>query len=112
LAAMSPAERAAILPNPLPRYTANTLTDPVRLAAELERIAAQGYATDEEEFEEGFSAIAAPIRDHRGEVVAALVISGPTFRLNREVMATLREPLLETANRIASDLGYTGAVAR
>ncbi len=106
LAALTPAERALILPRPLPRFTADTITDPEHLEVTLARVAAQGYAVDAGEFEEGFSAMAAPIRDHRGEVVAALAISGPSFRLNAEAMASLREPLLTTAARISADLGY------
>jgi DNA-binding IclR family transcriptional regulator len=106
LAALTPAERTALLPAPLPRFTARTVTDPEQLQAMLARVAAQGYAVDEGEFEEGFSAIAAPIRNHRGKVIAALVISGPSFRLGAEVMASLREPLLTTAAHISADLGY------
>ncbi len=49
-----------------------------------------GYALVDEEFEEGLVAAAAPVRDFRGRVCAALNVSAPKFRLRRELDATGR----------------------
>lgn len=42
-----------------------------------------GYVVADEEFEVGLVAAAAPVRDFRGRVVAALNISAPKFRLGQ-----------------------------
>ena len=41
----------------------------------------QGYAVAVDELEVGLTAIAAPIRNAHGDVIASLSVSGPTFRL-------------------------------
>ncbi|MGO4690169.1 IclR family transcriptional regulator [Glaciibacter sp. 2TAF33] len=51
------------------------------LCEEIARVKAQGYCVVVDEFETGLLAIAAPIHDHHGSVIAALGVSGPTFRL-------------------------------
>lgn len=44
-----------------------------------------GYAVVDEEFEPGLVGVAAPVRDFRGCVVAALNVSGPKFRLGKSL---------------------------
>lgn len=62
LAALPASERAAYLAGgPFPALTARTITDPARLAAELERTAARGYARDEGEVDVGLSCLAVPV---------------------------------------------------
>jgi DNA-binding IclR family transcriptional regulator len=64
LAALPPREAAALLARAgLPRQTAQTITDPARLLAQLAEVGERGYATDHEEVEEGLACVAAPIRD-------------------------------------------------
>ena len=57
--------------------------DAVELAQKVEDAARQGFALVSDELEEGLMAIAAPVYDARGTVVAAVNISGPRFRLAR-----------------------------
>lgn len=110
LAYLPEAERTALLARTgLPRFTPNTICDPAALAAELEKVKAQGYALDHEERERDVACLAAPVRDYRGQVVAALSISAPASRLGPERRAELLPRLLETAAAISRDLGYTGA---
>lgn len=58
-------------------------------AAELDRLLRRtrqiGYARSDEELEAGLVAVAAPVRDFSGQVVAALNVSGPKFRLGRQL---------------------------
>jgi IclR family transcriptional regulator, KDG regulon repressor len=63
------------------------------LAERIELARARGYATVDEEFEPGLVAAAAPVRDFRGRIVAALNVSGPKFRLG----ARLEEAGIEAA---------------
>jgi len=106
LAYMAPAERRALLPQPLPKFTTHTKTSLEELDLVFTRILAQEYVIVQEEYEEGFTAIAAPIYDHKGRVEATLTISGPTYRLDNERCRRFVPHLLETAARISADLGY------
>lgn len=89
----------------LRRLTANTLTDPARLRAELARVRDQGWALVDQELEEGLRAVAVPIRDPDGQVVAAINLSGHAGRWSPErILAELLDPLLRTAGQIEDDL--------
>ncbi|HEY0359089.1 MAG TPA: IclR family transcriptional regulator C-terminal domain-containing protein, partial [Mycobacteriales bacterium] len=59
----------------LRRLTPKTITSPKALAAELARVRAQGWSLVDQELEEGLRAIAAPIRDRSGRVVASANVS-------------------------------------
>jgi DNA-binding IclR family transcriptional regulator len=50
------------------------------LSRRIEQARERGYAKVDEEFEPGLVAAAAPVRDFRGRIVAALNVSGPKFR--------------------------------
>ena len=63
------------------RLGPNTPRSPAELTRRIEQARARGYATVDEEFEPGLVAAAAPVRDFRGRIVAALNVSGPKFRL-------------------------------
>jgi DNA-binding IclR family transcriptional regulator len=92
----------------LQRFTEKTITDPIRLQEELKRVRQQGYAVAQEELEVGLSAVAAPIWNHEGEVIAAVSVSGPSFRLSSEKIPELAELTKQTANKISHQLGYLG----
>lgn len=51
------------------------------LLARIAKDAERGYSVSDEEFEEGLVSVAAPVRDHRGRIAAAMNLSGPKFRL-------------------------------
>jgi DNA-binding IclR family transcriptional regulator len=97
-----------ILAEGLPRFTEKTLTDPIVLREELKRVRQQGYAVAQEELEVGLSAVAAPIWNHEAKVVAAVSVSGPSFRLSSEKIPELAELTRQTANEISHQLGYVG----
>lgn len=60
------------LPRKLAGFTPATITDAADLRAELERIGGRGWADAPEQSMLGINAVSAPIRDHRGELVAML----------------------------------------
>ena len=80
---MNEAGRDALLDKPLRRFTPYTVTSLTALADELGRVRRDGYATSFEQLEAGLHAVAVPVFDARGEVVAAISASGPSFRLTR-----------------------------
>jgi IclR family acetate operon transcriptional repressor len=90
LTQMEDAELTSLLKKGLARCTENTITDPALLRQEVERVRERGYATCSEEQEAGVNSVSVPIRVPDGEVVAALTIVGPAYRLTREkIMASL-----------------------
>jgi DNA-binding IclR family transcriptional regulator len=108
LLAHSPvAEQQAFINRGLPRYTSNTITGPETLCQELVRVREQGYAIGSEEFEVGLIEIAAPIRDHTGEVVASISVSGPAFRLSSDRFPSLTEDIQRSARTLSGQLGHS-----
>ncbi len=65
----------------LVKKTDRTITTPQDLHDELGRCRKQGYATDDEEFMSGMTAIAVPILDERGRLMSTLSIHAPLQRL-------------------------------
>ncbi len=95
------------LPEQLVKRTPKTLADPKALVDHLKKVAKQGYAVDDEEFEEGVRCIAAPIRDYTGNVVAAISISGPAMRMpDKKIAEELAPAVKEAAEEISRRLGF------
>jgi DNA-binding IclR family transcriptional regulator len=55
------------------------------------------------------NAIAAPIRNATGDVVAAVGVSGPSYRLTVDSFPEVSALLLDGAREISARLGYFGA---
>jgi IclR family acetate operon transcriptional repressor len=108
LAHMPEAERQQALARPLEALTARTVTDPARLRRQLEEVRVRGYATIREELEEGLNAVAAPVRQSDGAVVAALSVSGPSFRVRPIDLPRLGRLTVDAAGAVSWRLGYTG----
>jgi len=107
LAFLPEEERKKILnQEKLPRLTDNTITDRNKLEKELGKIQIQGFALDREENEKDVCCIAAPIRNYQGEVIAALSISSPIFRIDKNAQNNLKGALIETSRKISKRLGY------
>ncbi|MEV6241944.1 IclR family transcriptional regulator [Lentzea sp. NPDC051838] len=99
-------ERKRLVSLPLDSYTENTVVDASRLLSELEAVAEQGYAACYEELELGLHAVAVPVRGHRGEVVAAMSASGPSYRLSRERVEEIVPAMSSAAQELSAQLGY------
>jgi len=107
LAYLSAEERKKILGEKmLPRLTENTIIDKRELEKELNKIREQGFALDREENEKDVRCIAAPIRNYQGEVIAAISISSPIFRIDKNAQNNLKEALIEVSEKISKRLGY------
>ncbi len=90
----------------LKAYTPNTITDKKLLFEHLEEVAAQGYALDNEEFQEDVRCIGAPIRDYTKYVVAGISISAPSFRMTEDRVKEMIPAIKEAALEISEHLGY------
>lgn len=114
LAGLDDAELAAYLRTVRPsRLTPRTLGSAAALRTELGRVRAQGWALVDQELEEGLRAVAAPIRDRAGRVIAAVNISAHASRTSLEQMRrSFVPPLLAAAARISADLPAGGRNGR
>ena len=114
LAFLSDSERGEIIAQKgLPRMTKNTIVNLDRLNKHLADVRAQGYAVDDEENEEGIRCVAAPVRNDRCKVIAAISISGPSVRMPRKrIHSKLKTQIMKTALEISKKLGFKTEVFR
>ena len=111
MAALAEREVLRIVRRGLVSHTDRTLTELEPLLEELARIRRRGYATALCEYELGLNAVAAPIHDARGNVVAAVHIWGPAFRLTPRRIPELAAQAREAAAAISLRLGGPGPAA-
>jgi DNA-binding IclR family transcriptional regulator len=107
LATLPPAElKARLAAVQLERYTENTITDLGALTAELARVAAQGYAIDNQEIIPGGICVAAPVIDKANKTVAALSVTMAAGRAYEgEMLAAVIEKVRATAGHVSMRLG-------
>lgn len=89
-------------PKPL---TDRTILDPELLRSELEQIRLRGYAVSANEVSLQSASIAAPVLSGNGRVAAALVVTGPAFRVSNEVLEALAPRVMQDARTISQRLG-------
>ena len=89
----------------LPGFTPNTITDEEELRQSLAKIRKQGYAYDLEEILLDLCCVAAPVYNHKGQVIAAISMSIPAYRFKRS-QAEFREGVMRAAKKISKRLGY------
>lgn len=82
------------------------------MSVELDQVQRQGYATEIDEFEVGTSAVAAPIMDATGAVVAAISVGAPSFRFGAQQIAAAAPSVIGAAGGIAAELGMRYPVAQ
>ena len=92
----------------LPKLTPRTITEPEALQEELGRVRRLGYAVDDEEFHLGNFCVAAPVRNYRGTVVAAISVSLAKSRLEAEPKEKFVEAVRAGAAAISRAMGYDG----
>ena len=87
-----------------------TITSKAALDAQLEEVRNEGFAIDDEELMEGTRAIAAPVRDESGDVIAAvgLVAYGRVIEAD-ELVGRFAGALLATGERISRRVGWLGS---
>ncbi len=86
--------------------TPNTITDPIMMRQELQRIRARGYATDEEEILTGVNCIAVPILDHLDRSVAAISIAGPAPNFSEPRFDDLLASVVTAGQSLSRQLGH------
>jgi|SRR6516225_5940647 len=90
----------------LKRLTANTITTPAALKADLKVIRDRGYSIDNEENEEGVRCIGAAVLDHSGRPIAAISVSAPSFRLPMDKVPAVATAVCRAATALSQESGY------
>jgi IclR family pca regulon transcriptional regulator len=89
----------------LPQITSHTISNPRDLAAEIALVRKQGWAFVDQELEEGLRVVAAPIRDPKGKVIAAVSVSTLAGSSTREsCLRDMLPPVQRAAAAIEEDL--------
>lgn len=103
-------DRKVIAGGNLPKLTSATICDPAKFFEHLRSVAVRGHALDLEECEPGLCCAAAPIFDGEGQLVAALSVSGPCFRLSEERIHEEIVPLVvAAAEQLSRELGFAAS---
>jgi DNA-binding IclR family transcriptional regulator len=108
LAFSAPERLEAVLAEHPEARTPSTITSAKALKVEMVSIRSQGFALDNEENEIGICCVSAPIIDYTGTAIAAISISGPRERMDRERCIQLGPLLWETTQRVSRRQGFTG----
>jgi DNA-binding IclR family transcriptional regulator len=111
LAFQSPEYVKELVDRGLTPLTDNTITKRDPFLAMLKEVRARDYAIDDEESEIGLRAIAAPVRNQRGAVIAALGVAAPVQRMTKKVMQNCVPIVVATASAVSQRLGYLPAHA-
>jgi DNA-binding IclR family transcriptional regulator len=109
MAALAEREVLRIVRRGLNAHTERTITELEPLLEELARIRRRGYATAIGEYETGLNAVAAPVHDARGSVIAAVDVWGPAFRVTPRRIPELAVQVREAAAAISVRLGGAAA---
>jgi DNA-binding IclR family transcriptional regulator len=86
--------------------TEYTITNKEDFLKELETVREHGFSRDKQENEPGVNCVAIPVRNHTGEVVAAMSISSPVMRFNEEQIQLHIDLLKREASKLSAKLGY------
>lgn len=95
------------------QFTPQTITDINQLIVALIQIRQDGFALDFSERDEGVACVAAPIRNYEGRVMAAISVSGPVHRMEKDkIHQTILPAVLEAAGFISEKMGFRGVSGR
>jgi DNA-binding IclR family transcriptional regulator len=89
------------------KFTQNTIVSPDGFIREMEITKKRGYSFDNAENEEGIFCVAAPIKDYRNEVVAAISTTGRDNSFLDDPQSSIIQAIKETAYQISVKMGYS-----
>ena len=105
LLAHLPDERVrSVLKQGMQVFTPATLQSIDVFMSEIRQIRQAGFAISEQEYEDGINAVAAPILDANGVMVAAITVAGPAYRLSRDRMLEIGPAIEAAAHEITQTI--------
>jgi len=109
LAALAPDEFEQYLQRAeLKHYSPKSMTSAEPLRREIAEVRRSGLAIDDGEFDAEVRCAAVPVRDFTGQVIGALGISGPVWRLSIESLQKRARTVRAAADRLSTEFGYGG----
>lgn len=90
------------------KYTPKTIVDPKKIEEHLLEVRDKGFAICDEELEEGIKAIATPVRNINGKVIASITITGLSNRMSSNNIEKLTKILINSTQELSKMLGYKG----
>jgi DNA-binding IclR family transcriptional regulator len=106
LAGLDAADVRARLASVLEPFTQNTVVKIADLQRELAIVRERGWACVSEELEVGLNAVAAPVHDANAQVIAALSVSGPSYRMGPAQFEEAAKQTIAAADAISRRLGW------
>ena len=88
------------------KYASSTVINPFVLKEQLKEIKKLGYYYIQNEFIDSIVSIAAPIKDHNKNIIAAVSLVGPIQRINGVKAQYFINKVLETSRKISLKMGY------
>jgi DNA-binding IclR family transcriptional regulator len=95
-----------VLARPVQACTEKTLVTRTELLADLRQVRIRGYSVDNEEIEKGLRCVGGPVWNYTGEVVAAISVAGPAFRITKTRVPAVARAVLATTRGLSTELGY------
>ena len=108
LSGLSPDQVRKVVGRRLRAYTPATVTNVRTLLEQVQQVREHGHAVVVDELEIGLTAVAAPLRNAHGDVIASLSVSGPSFRFDRARTRVATERVIATAREVSGRLGWRG----
>ncbi len=108
LSGLTPDEVRRAVGRRLRSYTPATVTALPTLLSQVDHVREHGYAVVVDELEIGLTAVAAPLRNAHGDVIASLSASGPSFRFDDAKRTVATERVVATAAEVSGRLGWRG----
>src|SRR5262249_9376181 len=111
---------ASLRPDQLQRFlarvelapsTEKSITEVPALLREIEETRRSGIAFDDGEFNLEVRCVAVPVRDFTGQIVGALGISGPIWRLSLQALQSRAKIVQAAADRLSGEFGAEGPVS-
>ena len=110
--AFHPEVAERVLAEKLASRTPKTVTDPKRIRTALAEVREKGYAVTRSENHPEMGGIAAPLRDHSGEVIAACGLGIPAFRMDRALIDRAIPLVVRASAEISRLLGHIPSKGR
>lgn len=88
--------------------TPKSITSREALRREIAEVRRAGMAFDDGEFDAELRCVALPVRDFSGQVIGAIGVSGPVWRLSIEALQKRARTVRAAADRLSAEFGYTG----
>ena len=87
--------------------TEKSITDVPKLLREIAEVRKTGIALDDGEFNSEVRCVAVPVKDFTGQVVGALGISGPIWRMSNQALQSRAKIVQAAAERLSTGFGAT-----